>query len=77
MEGLSAQVLASAAARAGGDATPEKGPWRLGLDMPVLQAVLLHGRDPAVREAMYRAGPGTKQQNTQTKTKTNAIQIQN
>ena len=48
---------AAASAQAGGneDATPEAGPWRITLDGPSAGPFLMHSRNRAQREAVYRA----------------------
>ncbi len=48
---------AAASAQAGGheDATPEAGPWRITLDGPSASPFLMHSRNRAQREAVYRA----------------------
>jgi len=54
-------VLAAAARDAGvrhadgSEASAERGPWRLGLDMPRYIPVLTHAEDRGLRETLYRA----------------------
>lgn len=50
-------VTAQAAREAGdsSDAAPEKGPWRITLDAAVYVPFLMHGRNRAARETLYRA----------------------
>ena len=50
--GLAAQTAAS---KGHEGATPEKGPWAFTLDIPSYQAVLMHSKNRALREEMYRA----------------------
>ena len=39
----------------GSEASAERGPWRLGLDMPRYVPVLSHADDRQLRETLYRA----------------------
>merc|ERR1719238_2024582 len=59
VEGLPPSALALAASRAvdAGEegATPESGPWKLGLDMPSYLPAMKFIKDASVREQLYRA----------------------
>ncbi|HTO51908.1 MAG TPA: M3 family metallopeptidase [Myxococcota bacterium] len=59
VEGLpeSARELAAESARVAGEsqASPERGPWRLTLDQPMLIPVLQHLKRREIREQLYRA----------------------
>jgi len=59
VEGLPRSLLELAAqlAREAGlaDATPEAGPWRIGLDLPCYVPFMEHGRRRDLRERLYRA----------------------
>ena len=59
MEGMppSAMALCAQMAVAAGheDATPEEGPWKLGLDMPSYLPAMQHLKSSRIREALYRA----------------------
>ncbi|MBI1948081.1 MAG: M3 family metallopeptidase [Deltaproteobacteria bacterium] len=52
-----ALAMAAAAAQAGGskDATAERGPWRVTLDMPSFDAFMRHAQRRELRERVYRA----------------------
>ncbi len=55
------EILASAAREAGdhhkdgGEASAERGPWRLGLDMPRYIPFITHATDRDIREKLYKA----------------------
>ena len=51
--GLPPTLLAQAAALAGG--TPEVGPWRITLDLPLIHPFLQHSRRGDLRERLFRA----------------------
>ena len=59
MEGLPPSALALAASRAVEDgkegATPESGPWKLGLDMPSYLPAMKNLKSRDVRQALYTA----------------------
>lgn len=59
IDGLPATLLAQTAAMAkaagSADATPENGPWRLTLDVPVYGPFMEHSRRRDLRETLYRA----------------------
>merc|ERR1719247_1892312 len=60
VEGLPPSALELAAQRAAADeetsgATPEAGPWKLGLDMPAYLPAMKFLKDRGVREKLYRA----------------------
>lgn len=59
MEGMppSAMALAAQMAVASGQeaATPEDGPWKLGLDMPSFLPAMQHLKSSSIREKLYRA----------------------
>ena len=54
-ETLRQMAAASAKAHGHDDATPEAGPWRITLDAPVAGPFLMHCRNRALREEVYRA----------------------
>ena len=54
-ETLRQTAAASAQAAGNEDATPEAGPWRITLDGPSAGPFLMHSRNRAQREAVYRA----------------------
>ena len=52
---LLAQTAAMAMAAGAADATPENGPWRITLDVPVFGPFMEHSRRTELRERLYRA----------------------
>ena len=52
---LLAQLAAMARAAGASTATPESGPWRMTLDVPVYGPFMEHSRNRSLREQLYRA----------------------
>lgn len=52
---LRAQLAAMAQAAGEASATPENGPWRMTLDVPVYGPFMEHSRNRSLREKLYRA----------------------